>query len=129
MATPSPLRKTRRAVRRRFTEAQILGLLREAGAGTPLMDLCWNHCISRSTFRAWKAKYGAASDVDVKTDRLQQLELENAHLRNALVRASAALELLRRQSPDEPLLPACEEHRIVSPTDGLSRASGLHVAD
>jgi len=127
MATPSTLRKTRRAVRRRFTEAQILGLLREAKAGTPLMDLCWNHCISRSTFRAWKAKYGAASDV--KTDRLEQLELENAHLRNALVRANSALELLRRQSPGAPLLPACEEHRIVSPTDGLSRASGLHDAD
>ena len=69
MATPSRLRKTRRAVRRRFTDAQILGLLREAEAGTPLMDLCWNHCISRSTFRAWEAKFGAASDV--KTDRLE----------------------------------------------------------
>jgi putative transposase len=127
MVTPSTPRTTRRAERRRFTEAQILGLLREAGAGTPVMDLCWNHCISRSTFRAWKAKYGAASDVRI--DRLEQLELENAHLRNALARASSALELLRRQSPGAPLLPARVEHRIVSPTDGLSRASGLHVAD
>ena len=90
MATPPTPRKTRRAARRRFTEAQILGLLREAGAGTPLLDLCWNHCISQSTFRAWKAKYGAARDV--KTDRLQQLELENARLRNALARANSELE-------------------------------------
>jgi len=64
MATPFTPRRTGRAARRRFTEAQILGLLREAAAGTPVMDLCWNHCISRSTFRAWKAKYGAASDIE-----------------------------------------------------------------
>ena len=87
MATPFTPRETRRAARRRFTEAQILGLLREAAAGTPVMDLCWNHCVSRSTFRAWKAKYGAASDIE--TGRLQQLELENARLRNALARANS----------------------------------------
>ena len=40
----------------RFSEAQILGFLREAAMGVPVMDLCWNHCFSRSTFRAWKAK-------------------------------------------------------------------------
>jgi len=45
-------------VRRRFSQAQILGFLREAAAGTPIMDLCWNHCFSRSTFHTWKAKYG-----------------------------------------------------------------------
>ena len=51
---------TRRAVRGRFSEAQILRFLREAAAGTPVVELCWNHCFSRSTLRAWKAKYGAA---------------------------------------------------------------------
>ena len=45
-------------MRRRFSEQQIVGFLREAAAGTPVMDLCWNHCFSRSAFRAWKAKYG-----------------------------------------------------------------------
>ena len=45
-------------MRRRFSQAQILGFLREAAAGTPIIDLCWNHCFSRSTFHAWKAKYG-----------------------------------------------------------------------
>jgi len=102
MATPFTPRETRRAARRRFTEAQILGLLREAAAGTPVMDLCWNHCISRSTFRAWKAKYGAASDIE--TGRLQQLELENARLRNALARANSDLERVCRPSPGAPLL-------------------------
>jgi len=102
MATPFTPRETRRAARRRFTEAQILGLLREAAEGTPVMDLCWNHCVSRSTFRAWKAKYGAANDV--KSRRLRQLELENARLRNALAHANSDLERLRRQSPGAPLL-------------------------
>jgi hypothetical protein len=128
MATPSTPSRNRRAVRRRFTRAQILGLLREAAAGTPLMDLCWNHCISRSTFRAWKAKYGAARDV--KTGQLQQLELENARLRSALARANSDLEHLCRQSRGAPLLPA-RTRSIASyrPSDGPSRASGLHDAD
>jgi hypothetical protein len=51
-------------MRGRFSEARIRGILREAAAGTPVMDLCWNHCISRSTLRAWKAKYGAAIDIN-----------------------------------------------------------------
>jgi putative transposase len=55
-------------VRERFAEAQIRGFLSEAAAGTPVMDLCWNHCFSRSTFRAWKAKYGHA--IDAESDRL-----------------------------------------------------------
>ena len=76
-------------MRRRFSEAQILGFLREAAAGTPVMELCWNHCFSRSTFRAWKTKYGAA--IDIETGRLTQLELENARLRRALARASPDL--------------------------------------
>ena len=68
----------------RFSERQILGFLREAAAGTPVIDVCWNHCISRSTFRAWKAKYGAAIGAEV--GRLKQLEHENARLREALAR-------------------------------------------
>jgi putative transposase len=47
-------------MRGRFSEAQILDFLRAAAAGTPVMELCWNHCFSRSTFRAWKSKYGDA---------------------------------------------------------------------
>jgi len=53
-------------------------------AGTPVREVCWNHSISRWTFRAWKAKYGAAIDSEI--DRLKQPELENAHLRRALAR-------------------------------------------
>jgi putative transposase len=79
-------------MRPRFSEAQILGFLREAAAGTPVMDLCWNHCFSRSTFRAWKAKYGAA----VAVERSPGLRLESKRLRSSLAVAAAEVERLRR---------------------------------
>ena len=49
-------------MRNRYSEAEILAFLRAAAAGTPVIDLCWNHCIRRSTFYAWKARYGATID-------------------------------------------------------------------
>jgi putative transposase len=91
-------------MRLRFTKAQILAFLREAEAGTPVMDLCWNHCFSRSTFRAWKAKYGDL--IHAGTGRVEQLEGENARLREALARATAAFAWLPRQSADAALFPA-----------------------
>ena len=69
-------------MRGRFSEAQILEFLRAAAAGTPVIDLCWNHCFSRSTFRAWKAKYGEA--ISDNAARLDQLERENPRLRATL---------------------------------------------
>jgi putative transposase len=115
-------------VRERFSEAQILDFLREAAAGTPVMELCWNYCFSRSTFRAWKTKYGTASDAGA--GRPKQLELENARLRKALASANADLERLHQQSPGAALLPP-RTGSIASyrPADALSRASGLHDAD
>jgi putative transposase len=91
-------------MRRRFSEAQILDFLRKAAAGTPVVELCWNYCFGRSTFRAWKAKYGAAIDAD--TSRLKQLELDNARLRKALARAESDLERLRGKTSGAALLPA-----------------------
>jgi len=73
-------------MRKRFSEAQIHAFLRAVAAGTPVIDVCWNHCISRSTFYGWKARHGAAIHAEVR--RLQQLERENARLREALARAS-----------------------------------------
>jgi putative transposase len=74
-------------MRIRFTKTQILGFLREAEAGTPVMDLCWNHCFSRSTFRAWKAQYG--EELRGGNGRLKQLERENARLRDALAQRAS----------------------------------------
>jgi putative transposase len=63
-------------MRRRFSRDEILAFLRQAAAGTPVMDLCWNHCFSRSTFHAWKVKYGAAIQVEPK--RRERFELRRA---------------------------------------------------
>ncbi len=53
----------------RWSEAQIRAFLRQAAAGTPVIDLCWNHGFSRSTFHAWRSKYGA-----ITAGRLRQAE-------------------------------------------------------
>lgn len=100
-------------MRGRFSETQILGFLCEAAAGTSVMELCWNHCFSRSTFPAWKAKYGEA--IDAETGRLKQLELDNARLRKALARANADLERQRGKTSGAVFLPAHTRSIVVSP--------------
>jgi putative transposase len=63
----------------RFTEEQIIGILREQEAGTKTADVCRKHGISSATFYKWKAKYGGLEVSDAK--RLKALEDENAKLK------------------------------------------------
>jgi putative transposase len=65
--------------RTRFTEEQIIGVLREQEAGTTVADLCRKHGMSSATFDAWKAKSGGIDVSDAK--RLKALEEENATLK------------------------------------------------
>ena len=81
---------------RRFSEAEILDFLRAAATGTPVMDLCWNNCFSRSTFRAWRKRYGKA--IDVRSDRLTALELESGRVRKELAHRHSAIESRHRAS-------------------------------
>ena len=69
----------------RFTEEQIIGILREQEAGVPVADLCRKHGLSSLTFYKWKAKYGGM-DVS-KARRLKALEDENAKLKRILADA------------------------------------------
>ncbi len=63
----------------RFTEAQIIGTIKEQEAGLPTAELCRKHGLSPATFYKLKAKYGGMDLSDAK--RLKQLEDENAKLK------------------------------------------------
>ena len=68
--------------RSRFTEEQIIGILREQEAGQKTADVCRRHGISEGTFYKWKSKYGGMDVSDAK--RLKALETENASLKKLL---------------------------------------------
>ncbi len=66
----------------RFTEAQIIGVLKEAEAGGKIADLCRKHGISDATYHNWKAKFGGMTVSDAQ--RLKALEAENSKLKRLL---------------------------------------------
>ena len=72
--------------RSRFSEEQIIGILREQEAGMKVSELCRRHGISEPTFYAWKSKFGGMSVPDAR--RLKQLEEENARLKKLLAEAT-----------------------------------------
>jgi putative transposase len=67
---------------RRFTEEQIIGILKQAQAGIKIVDLCRTHGISDATFYNWRTKYGGLEVSDAK--RLKVLEDENKKLKQLL---------------------------------------------
>jgi putative transposase len=69
----------------RFTEEQIVAILKEQEAGMKTADVCRKHGISDATFYKWKAKYGGLEVSDAK--RLKALEDENAKLKQLLAEA------------------------------------------
>ena len=71
--------------RSRFTEEQIVAILREQEAGTATAELCRRHGVSSATFYKWKAKYGGLDVSEAK--RLKALEDENAKLKRLLADA------------------------------------------
>jgi putative transposase len=81
--------------RSRFTEEQIIGILREQEAGTPTAEVCRKHGISTATFYNWKAKFGGMDVSEAR--RLRTLEDENVRLKRMLADAmldNAALKEL-----------------------------------
>jgi len=71
--------------RKRFSEEQIIGVLKEHEAGVKTADLCRKHGISEATFYNWKSKYGGLEVSEAK--RLRSLESENARLKKLLAEA------------------------------------------
>ena len=71
--------------RSRFTEEQIIGILREQEAGGRTADVCRKHGLSGATFYKWKAKYGGLDVSEAR--RLKALTDENARLKKLLAEA------------------------------------------
>ena len=69
----------------RFTEEQIIGILREQESGAKTADVCRTHGISSATFYQWKAKYGGLEVSEAR--RLRTLEAENTRLKKLLAEA------------------------------------------
>jgi putative transposase len=69
----------------RFSEEQIIGILREQEAGAATAEVCRKYGISSATFYKWKAKYGGLEVSDAR--RLKALETENAKLKKLLAEA------------------------------------------
>ena len=69
-------------MKKRFTETQIIGFLREAEAGQPVKQLCRKHGFSEASYYLWRSNFGGMSVSDAK--RLKELTTENARLKKLL---------------------------------------------
>ena len=77
----------------RFTETQIVSILKQQEAGRSVKDICREHSISDATFYNWKSKYGGMEASDVK--RMKDLEEENARLKKMYANLAMDNEILR----------------------------------
>ncbi len=80
-------------MKKRFTEEQIVGFLREAETGLPVAELCRRHGFSEASYYLWRNKFGGMSISDAK--RLKELELENARLKRLLAESMLGNEVTK----------------------------------
>ena len=77
----------------RFSEEQIIGILKEHQAGVPVADLCRKHGISDATLYTWRSKYGGMEVSDAR--KLKALEDENRRLKKLLAESMLDVATLR----------------------------------
>jgi putative transposase len=80
-------------VKKRFSEEQIVGILREAEAGVAIKELCRKHGFSEASYYAWRSKYGGMEVSDVK--RLKSLDAESARLKRLLAETMLENEVIK----------------------------------
>ena len=80
-------------MKKRFTEEQIIGFLREAEAGLPVAELCRKHAFSEASYYLWRSKFGGMNISDAK--RLKALELENSRLKRLLAESMLENEVTK----------------------------------
>jgi putative transposase len=90
-------------VKKRFSEEQIIGFLREADKGVAVKELCRKHGFSDASYYLWRSKFGGTEVSDAK--RLKALEAENARLKKLLAESMLENEVTRealRKNGDRP---------------------------
>lgn len=80
-------------VKKRFSEEQIIGFLKEADGGVPVKELCRKYGFSDASFYLWRSKFGGMDVSDAK--RLKALETENARLKKLLAESMLENEVTR----------------------------------
>jgi len=80
-------------VKKRYSEEQIIGFLREAEAGVPIKELCRRHSFSEASYYLWRSKFGGMDVSDAK--RLKTLEAENGRLKKLLAESMLENEVTR----------------------------------
>lgn len=80
-------------MKKRFTDEQIIGFLKEAEAGTPVKELCRKHGFSDAAFYGWRSRFGGMEVADAA--RLRNLESENGRLKKLLAEAHLDIEALK----------------------------------
>ena len=80
-------------MKKRFSEEQIIGFLKEAERGVPVKELCRKHGFSDASFYLWRSKFGGMDVSDAK--RLKSLESENARLKKLLAESMLENEVTR----------------------------------
>lgn len=80
-------------MKKRYSEEQIIGFLREADAGIPVKELCRRHGFSEASYYLWRNKFGGMTVPEAR--RLKELEAENARLKRMLANAMLENEITR----------------------------------
>ena len=80
-------------LKKRYSEEQIIGFLKQAEAGVAVKELCRQHGFSDASFYTWRAKFGGMSIPDAK--RLKELEAENGRLKRLLAESILDAEALK----------------------------------
>ena len=80
-------------MKKRFSEEQIIGFLREADKGVPVKELCRKHGFSEASYYLWRSKFGGMDVSDAK--RLKALEAENTKLKKLLAEAMLENEVTK----------------------------------
>ncbi|EHJ91564.1 hypothetical protein KUC_3115 [Vreelandella boliviensis LC1] len=100
-------------MKKRFSEEQIIGFLREAEAGLPIKELCRRHGFSEASYYLWRSKFGGMSVPDAK--RLKELETENTRLKKLLAGSLLEMEVTRE---------ALRKKVVSAPARRLCQATG-----